>query len=215
MQIPHRKLFIPGDLLDGDNPIPKNQQPIVAQIRREKRDTFFFYGNHDPREKGLIRKRLGMRVKTYRRFTYKRGGRRIYVFHGDEFDDTKFLFNWPRADRLFSRFIKYLNMVQIWGIGLNLLVHWPHKRHAWKIKKKILQHAKFVHERKKKRKKKNHIIICGHTHFPDHEIVTHEDGSQVEYFNCGGPGNLAFVTVDENGNGKLHLVNEYSLPTIQ
>lgn len=215
LQIPYRKLFLVGDLIDGDNPIPDSQQAIVIHIRKNRKRIVILKGNHDPREKGFVRKILGIRIQTYERFTYKRNRRRIYVLHGDDCDDTKFLFNWPTLDRLFSLMIKYLKMVQIWGIGLNLLIHWPHKRHAWKVKKKVIEHAKEIQEKRKKRKKRNNIVICGHTHLPEHEVSEHEDGSRIEYFNCGGPDHRAFVTIDQNGNGKLHFANEYSLITTQ
>jgi UDP-2,3-diacylglucosamine pyrophosphatase LpxH len=53
------------------------------------------------------------------------------------------------------------------------------------------------------------VIICGHTHRPEHIVFPDKKRGQVEYLNCGcwlGQ-TCSFVTVDEQGVARLHSIN--------
>ncbi len=67
----------------------------------------------------------------------------------------------------------------------------------------------FANKAKKYAKKhKFNVIICGHIHKPLHFTFTDKNGS-IEYFNCGSwvENVCSFITISENGEIKLHLVD--------
>lgn len=205
--IPHRKLFIVGDLFDGNRVIPEYQQKIIDHIARNRRKVIFIKGNHDSKEWVLVLKRLG--VKVLKKCFFKIKGKKFCVMHGDRFDDGffGFLFSLSWIDKAFSFMIKIVKMIHIKGYGLNLIIDWLHQKFDSSIAKRAVKYARKYNAKKCDNDGNDVIVICGHTHFPTIENYFDKNGRKIVYANCGTPSKFdgfSFITVDQNGNLTLH-----------
>ena len=100
----YQNLIIVGDLFEGDGIISDEQFEIIEYLRKmlkNKNKIICVDGNHDPVEKGLARKFIGIDVR--KKYEWKMGGKKFCAIHGHQFDKFCFVFSEPLIDKIFSR----------------------------------------------------------------------------------------------------------------
>lgn len=189
--------IIVGDLFQEGGVISDKQFEVIEWLRKNRKRVICVDGNHDPIEKGLIEKIIGINVlKKYEWWVF---GKKICAIHGHQFDRLCFFFREPLIDKMFINFLWFLRMINIQGFNVAKWIDNIHNRFSRHIASKAIKYAK---------KHKIDVIICGHTHMPSHFVSSDKNGRTIDYYNCGGwiDNPCSFIIIDENCKIELRSI---------
>lgn len=186
------RLILNGDVFDSIDfrRLTKSHWKVLSMIRKlsDQLEIVWVCGNHDGSAE-IVSHLLGVSVSDD--YTFRTGGRSVYVFHGHIFDE--FLDRHPILSWL--------------GDCIYFFLQWIDRTHYLaKVTKKgsktFLRCARKIQEGAMALAAKKHcdIVCCGHTH---HAVV--DTSGPVHYFNSGCWTELpcTYLTV-ANGSVELH-----------
>lgn len=189
-------LIIVGDLQEDQKPLLDGQWDLAKFLYEIRNKIIYIEGNHDQKGKWIS---SAIKVKTKRKFRLTIGGRNFCFAHGHQFDKIGHIFTEPMIDWLFTVAIKILMALNVKGYGLRMWLDSFHKNFSTRVDNHAIRYALRRHI---------DVIVCGHTHVPQHKIIKAKKGRVVEYVNCGGwIGSLCtYLVIDHDGQVNLVYV---------
>ena len=201
----YERIIVIGDLYERGSFICDEQFEIVKYLRANRKKLIYIDGNHDPSLRRVPDRVLG--VKAIRKFKWQLGAKRFYAIHGHQFDRFCFIFSEPLIDKMISCAILFLQRMDVRKFHVGRWIDNLHISYSRHVATRACNHA---------RRRKADYIICGHTHRPGiFSLQSGKTGRAVEYVNCGSwvDDPCSFVTIDADGNLKLHFVSASNQPS--
>jgi UDP-2,3-diacylglucosamine pyrophosphatase LpxH len=190
-RVPYDRLILNGDIFDDLNfrRLRRQHWLVMEKLRHQsqRREIIWIRGNHDG-SASVLRHLLG--VPILKQFTFTFRGEKVYVIHGDEFDD--FQSSVKKMHRLRSLRDIFYGFAIWFDVPRKAAIQWAQRstyvfaRSATKVRNKAVEKGRSLNAR---------WVVAGHTHH--REVSTH---SGVTYLNPSSwlTSNPAYVLFDDS-----------------
>jgi UDP-2,3-diacylglucosamine pyrophosphatase LpxH len=195
----YERLILLGDLYEHNGYIGNEQFEVIEYLREKTEKLVYIDGNHDPSSKQLVNALLG--VEVLKKYEWQLAGKKFCAVHGHQFDRLLLTYSEPLVDKALLSVFLLLQKIDAdkrhVGRLLNGFQNWTCRHVARRARKYAKKYCADV-------------VLCGHTHRPEHLVFpARKRKKRIDYFNCGCwvENICSFVAISQDGEPELYAVS--------